>query len=71
MKRKLKLRLHRETLRNLEAGDLRLANGGGTTQQCDQASDCVCASEGCVGTSLQSLCESDRCSYYGNCSSVC
>ena len=70
----MKLRLHRETLRNLATGELYRAKGGdvATTQYCDQGSDCACPTDtGCPGPSLESLCQTDRCSYYGNCSGCC
>ena len=44
MKKNNKLKLHRETLRNLSA--LRVAVGGmDTTNACEEASWCACASE--------------------------
>jgi hypothetical protein len=55
-----KLTLHFETLRVLGRSDLRKAAGGGTgeqtTQACDEASWCACASEGCVLDSWQHTC---------------
>lgn len=53
-KRAKKLSLHRETLRNLQAGDLRRAAGGGETFEIDTTCACTdgcgTGTNGCSGT---------------------
>lgn len=47
-----KLSLHRNTLRNIDGGDLRGIAGGKTEIVCSASGVCICTDEECVGIKL-------------------